>query len=43
VTPGAVLAQLDDSVIAWAILALTLAALGLAPSRWWAALSRREP
>lgn len=46
-TPGAVLAQLDDSVVAWGVLVLLLAAYGAAPdalrARWWAAITRRPP
>ncbi len=45
-TPGTVLAQLDDSLVAWGVVVLVLAAYGLAPdgvrARWWAALTRRS-
>jgi hypothetical protein len=40
------MAALDDSVVAWGLLMLVLAAYGLAPdalrARWWAALTRRS-
>ena len=37
------MAYLDDSVVAWALLALACATYALLPDRCWAAWTRRDP